>query len=263
MLSNMKLSSKLIAGFSVVAVITLLVGALGLYGVIRLGTHINQVGEVRLPSVQSLLVVSQAQMDVDSAENALLVKELSAADRQYQYDRIAAAFDRAEKALAIYAPLEQTEEEKKVWEKFRNAWKQWQSDDKTYLQMVKEYTAAPSDAKYQIIVNQALKTNGVSFKEANDPLNELVTINEDVASDSVNTAASDSTFVEWLAIICMLLGALLALLLGVFLGRSIANPMLAAITDLSDASEQVAAASEQLSDAGQQLAQGSAEQAAS
>ena len=41
MLNKMKLSSKLIYGFLVVAIITIIVGAIGLYGINRMGGHVD------------------------------------------------------------------------------------------------------------------------------------------------------------------------------------------------------------------------------
>ena len=263
MLNKMKLSTKLIGGFIIVAIITLVVGCIGWYGVSQISGHLKEVGEVRLPSIQALLIISEAQTAVDSAENALLTVELDAAGREAQYARINDAFKRAEGAWKIYEPLPQTAKEKSVWDKFVPAWERWKKDDAEFVRLSKEFDAIKSEDTRKKMIQQALVTNGVSFAAAESLLNELVQINGDVAEEARNTASSDAVMVTGIAIAGMIIGTILALLLGIFLSISITRPMLAAVNGLNEGAQQVASASEQLSASSQQLAEGNAELASS
>jgi methyl-accepting chemotaxis protein len=263
MFSNLKLSTKLIAGFIIVAVITLVVGCIGWYGVTQLSGHLDEIGVVRLPSIESLLIISEAQTAVDSAENALLEQELSAAKRQEQYDRVDEALHRAEEAWAIYAPLPQTKEEEILWNRFVPAWEKWKKDHSDYMSLSRQYDTNKTDEIHTEMVKQALEVNGISFAASEDLLNQIVQINDETAEEAVEAAASETTVITAITIIGMIIGTVLALFLGIFLSNSITKPLVSISGSLTEGSQQVASASEQLSSSSQQLAEGGAEQASS
>ncbi len=139
MAANMKLSTKLIGGFVIVAVVTLIVGAIGFWGVNKLLQSITEIGAVRLPSVQSLLVMSEAQTAVDAGENALLSVNMDAAGRQAAYRRFDDAQQRADAARKVYEPLPQTRDEAVVWRDFVPAWDQWWKDHQDFVTLAKEF----------------------------------------------------------------------------------------------------------------------------
>jgi methyl-accepting chemotaxis protein len=139
MFRNMKLGTKIMAGFVAVSVITLILGIIGYYGAVSSRDDIHEIGEVRLPSVESLLVISEAQTAIDSAENALLSREIGLEARQAKYRDFAEAWKRAEKAWKIYEPLPQTEEEARLWKAFVPAWEAWKKDHEAYERLSREY----------------------------------------------------------------------------------------------------------------------------
>jgi methyl-accepting chemotaxis protein len=81
-LKNLKMIVKLLGGFSIVAIIMLAIGIMSISGVHELNSYVSEIGEVRLPSIQNLLIISEAQTAIDSAENALLSEKLDQAGRQ-------------------------------------------------------------------------------------------------------------------------------------------------------------------------------------
>jgi len=73
---------KLLGGFSIVALIMLAIGIVNILGVQELNSYVSEIGETRLPSIKNLLIISEAQTAIDSAENALLATNLDQAGRQ-------------------------------------------------------------------------------------------------------------------------------------------------------------------------------------
>ncbi len=141
MFKNLKLGTKIMVGFIAVSVITLMLGFLGYYGAVTSKTDIHEIGGVRLPSVESLLIISEAQTAVDSAENALLSREMGLKAREAKYRDFAEAWKRAEAAWKIYEPLPQTEEEARLWKAFVPAWEAWKKDHEAYERVSREYDA--------------------------------------------------------------------------------------------------------------------------
>ncbi|WP_052507141.1 methyl-accepting chemotaxis protein [Desulfonatronovibrio magnus] len=117
-MKNIKLSVKLIGGFLAVAIITMIVGVVGWRGAINLDQQINEVGLVRLPSVESLLRIQEETQDIQVSIRTLLSPNLTTEDRRRQYSVIEEARSGLQEAWDIYEPLPQTRQEEALWNEF-------------------------------------------------------------------------------------------------------------------------------------------------
>ncbi len=223
--STWTIGKKLIASFLGVAAIALVLGILGYYGAVSNAKSVEEIGVVRLPSVQGLLVMSEAQTAIDAAENALLCTKLSAEQRRDAYQRFTDAKKHADDGWKIYEPLPQTEEEARTWKEFVPAWGKWWKDHEDFVALAKKYESDQSDLMYTTLVAQALETNGESFRAAETLLNKLVDINLQVANEEVPRAMSQARSQMTTSIVAMIIGVLLAVMLGVLISRSISRPV--------------------------------------
>ena len=114
----MKLGTKISLGFGGVLVFTAVLGAVSYYNSVQSAASLFELGVNRLPSVQSLLIMSEAKTAIDSAENVLLCTKISESDRKDAFKRFDDAKARAEKEWKVYEPLPQTPEEEVTWKKF-------------------------------------------------------------------------------------------------------------------------------------------------
>ncbi|MBW1991609.1 MAG: MCP four helix bundle domain-containing protein [Deltaproteobacteria bacterium] len=122
--------------------------------------------------------------------------------------------------------------------------------------------AAKAERFYDQMTNVALVKARDEEAKAQELLRKLMAVNaEDVAKakKESTTAAARSIF---LSLAGMVVGFVLALILGIFLSLSITRPLNRVIAGLSEGSDQVSAASSQVSTASQSLAQGASQQAA-
>jgi methyl-accepting chemotaxis protein len=225
-MKNIKLGVKLICGFVLTAIIGLAIGAVGMLVVRTLSTDIDELGKNRLPSVQALLVISEAQTAVDSAENALLCTKLTPDMIKDALKRFDDAKKRADTAWAIYLPLPQTPEEEKVWKEFEPAWKAWWADHEKYTAMAKTYWANPSDELYETMSKQALIDNGKTFEVAETLLNKLIDMNVGYGNDAVKQAEANSRQGYITMAIGMAFGFILAVALGILLTIAITRPVM-------------------------------------
>ncbi len=194
MKSQWTIDKKLIAAFLSVAAVTAVLGIVGYYGVNQGGIAINELGDVRLPSVESMLVISEGQTAVDTTENALLSPSIDQATRDSKYKDFAAIWQRIEDAWAIYEPLPQTEEEASTWEKFVPAWNAWKSDHEEYVRLSKDY-----DAK-QIINPAAFEAKMRKF--SGDHYHFVETVANSILNKTDFTGECDHTqcaFGKWLS----------------------------------------------------------------
>ena len=135
------IGQKLISSFVAVAVITLVLGLVGYYGAVKSNESIGEIGEVRLPSVMSLLTISEQAELIKSAQRTLLSPDLNPADRQRQPETVAKAKVKYEAAWKIYEPMPQTVEEAATWKEFVPSWEQWQKDNEEFFRINREFEA--------------------------------------------------------------------------------------------------------------------------
>ena len=159
--------------------VTLLLGLVGYYGAVKSNASIGELGKVRLPSVESLLTISEAQTAVDGAENALLSRDIKLQARKEKYTTFADAWKRAEAAWKVYEPLPQNTEEEATWKKFVPAWEAWKKDHQAYVALSQEYDKTVMDQEkgselYSKMASQALAINAESFAKAKIVLDQIV-----------------------------------------------------------------------------------------
>jgi methyl-accepting chemotaxis protein len=109
----------------------------------------------------------------------------------------------------------------------------------------------------------ALVTMYASFDVAKPLLNKLVEINQQVADETAQRAARTGTFLKSLSLGAMITGAALAIVMSIFITRSITKPINRIIAGLTEGASQVNSAASQVASASQQLASGASEQASS
>jgi len=228
---NMKIAAKLLLSFFIVALITGLVGFIGFNGISKMNNSIVEIGEVRLPSIQSLLVMSEAQTAVKAAERTILNDTITKDERVKEYESIRAAFDRADEAWKIYEPLPQTQEESVLWKQFVPMWNEWRKGVDTFLGMAEDLDklslsdSSAIESQYERMNRQAIEVNKQLFYDSEAVLNKIVKINEEVGMKAKEAAdAASDTAVKTL-IITIIIAVAAAIGLGIFISKIISNPI--------------------------------------
>ncbi|HEY5800594.1 MAG TPA: MCP four helix bundle domain-containing protein, partial [Burkholderiaceae bacterium] len=127
------------------------VGAAGLLGIRQVGAAAEEIGSVRLPSVEGLLVLSEAQTAVKAATLSAAIYENNYT-AQEPLRRVLLQRQQAWKnALAgwnKYEPLPQTAEEATLWKRFTGDWDAWKRADQQ-LETTLTALAANTDEQVQ------------------------------------------------------------------------------------------------------------------
>ncbi|WP_297426417.1 methyl-accepting chemotaxis protein [Clostridium sp.] len=274
MLRNMKLSSRIIGGFILVSIITLMVGMCGWYGIVQLTEHIKEVGQVRMPSIDALLQVEVQQNKVLTAERGIINKELSSTKdlRTAHYTYMDNALSDGDAAWKVYEPLPQTKEESELVSKFLPQWDTWKKKHQAVIDITKQIDRLLdsgvdiNDKQISALYDQANAASldaRQSFLDSQNTLVQIIKLNEDVGKQSTLDSGQDTAFATISSIVVLIIGVIAALACGIFLSRSISKPLHFAVESLNEGAEQIAAASEQLSGSSQQLAEANSEQASS
>ncbi len=133
------IGKKLVVSFLAVAMITLLLGIVGYYGAAESEKSIDEIGVVRLPSVDSLLEIKACAENIGSTLRTLTIAGLSQDIRDKQYKNLITARENYGKAWDIYAPLPQTTEEARLWNLFVPAWDAWRAENNKAIELSKKF----------------------------------------------------------------------------------------------------------------------------
>ncbi len=251
----MKLSVKLVGGFGLVALITLLVGFLGWNGVsnsVEASRKLNYSQSVGKEILQREVdhlnwarKVGQFQRNEDATAIDVEKDEHKCGFGKWYYGdgRKAAEADMPE----IKGPLAQIEDPHRKLH-------QSAQELENILKKGKEFRK-DAIAYYQ---NETLET----LKKVQNILSEIGPKVDQHIMDSGKTANNQAGRIKFISLLGMGIGTFLALILGIFLSRSITRPVQRVVDGLSEGADQVGSATGQVSTASQSLAEGASEQAA-
>lgn len=136
-----KLSTKLIGGFVVVAFIAAIIGYIGYSGVNTLDQHIEEIGDVRMPSVVNMHEIRYQLQKIVTAQRTLLQPNLSADLRQVQYENFRVARELEQAAVKAYELIPQTKEEAQEWQVFKGIVADWTRANDEAMQYSHEFDA--------------------------------------------------------------------------------------------------------------------------
>lgn len=134
---SFSLRALLTMGFGAVVFLSIILAATGEMGLRLLQGNVEEIGVVRLPSVDSLLIISQEAQRINAAIVTLGLPNLSIQERAKALAEIQEARERVAGALKIYEPLPQTQEEASLWKEFNFVSAQWREENNKLLTQIK------------------------------------------------------------------------------------------------------------------------------
>ncbi len=132
---KLTIQRKLILGFTAVAVLCAVVGYVGWNGVGRLEKNIQQAGKTSFPALQAISVLKESQLAIKASERTLLNPSLDLEKRKEEYEKINAAFEKADRAIDIYTSMDHSEEVTAAWTEFEKSWAAWQADVEEFVKL--------------------------------------------------------------------------------------------------------------------------------
>jgi methyl-accepting chemotaxis protein len=194
MFKNLRLSVKLIGGFVVVAVITLLVGYVGWNSVSTLGRNLEEVGKVRVPAVDNLGQMETNLQKLRVGTRTLLNPKLNQEVRKRQYNNIADALAGYKKASDNYDKLPKSQEEAKLWQQLGPASEELRKGNEEVRLIAQELDKL--DVTNPVLLVKNLETfRGDHYKVVTQTLQSLQTKSEFAGGED----ETQCNFGKWLA----------------------------------------------------------------
>jgi methyl-accepting chemotaxis protein len=137
-LSKQPIGKQLAIGFGLVALIALLLGGMGYYGADKNEKAMQEVGNIRMPSIDSVLQMEIEIRGVIQALRTLLNPALDMEVRRRQYRLIDEHRQGYRAALDVYTPLPHTPEEAHEWNAFMRILPEWVRFNEQILELHRE-----------------------------------------------------------------------------------------------------------------------------
>jgi methyl-accepting chemotaxis protein len=231
MFKNLLIKWKLATLVVIMMVALVVVGAAGYRGIAKVGGAVNEIGVVRLPSIQGLLVMSEGQTAVSAAT---LFAGTYDNDFQAQ-DKFAEAVELRKKAWANidrgwkrYEPLPQTAEEAVMWKQFTGEWAEWKAADEKIGNIIVALAANKDEQKQKDLFVDFYKLYNQSrplFQKAETSLMKIEKLNEQISEDSVEDGKAAVTSAEWAMVLSAVIAALIAIACAGYITGAITTPI--------------------------------------
>lgn len=218
MFKTIKIKTKLLLAFCLIGAIAMVIGLIGYKSLNDTMAGLEEVSHKSLPSVESLLIISEAKTAMLSTEFAMLNPKMNEQEKQNQAARCAAAFSKAQEARKVYESLPHTSQELELWNKFIPLWDAWLHDHETFHSLNR---LEKTDEVWEQLSNHALHVELASFERSESLLNELVELTDTLANETTEKAHTAANNAVRMLVITIIGGIILALGLGLFIAQMI------------------------------------------
>ncbi len=231
MFKNVSVKAKLWLLIGMALLALAVVGLTGNTGINHCSEQINEVGRVRLPSVEGLMVLNEAQTAVRlrTIEVAIWENNYKANDNFAEsIKRKEQAWVRAEKGWQQYEPLPQTEEEAKLWSEFVAQWKTWKELDTETTKIMVLMSQNHSEDEQKRLFSKFYKqyeAQYASYNASEATLGKIIDLNVRVGTEAVNHSDAVTRTSRGAMLILGMLAAVFAVLLGIAILRSVLHPL--------------------------------------
>ncbi|MCB9494939.1 MAG: methyl-accepting chemotaxis protein [Desulfobacteraceae bacterium] len=137
-LNNLKVGLRMGIGFGLLVIIIFFIGASWYMAASSNKKNINEIAEVRLPSLVSIFDMEYEIEKVVTAQRTLLNPENDIETRNAQYNAISEARNKYSSAMEDYLKLPQTPAEKKEWDQFTQHLEEWAEVNNRFFALSKD-----------------------------------------------------------------------------------------------------------------------------
>lgn len=221
----MSISKKMTISFIAISLLTLAVGLVSLLGIGILNKELERIALNRLPSVQALLTLAEAQSATDAAQKTLLQPNLTDEERLALLTVIEDAAIRYDGAWSNYSLLEHEPEETELINQLSELWAMWTEGSRIFMELESAYETEGTQEAYEAMRNQVMTDNRTVYDSSHQLLGELSQINLSAAEMDQMTAQDESSLVTQTVIAAVIISFGISLGLGLFLGGRMIKPI--------------------------------------
>jgi len=225
----MKLQTRLVGAFAVVAVICAIVGFAGWRGISNLSGVVQTFSTNNIPELEGLGKMNAAINSIKSAERTVLNKQFGAKDREKELGKLAARFAMLDEGWKLCISTSKDKEEQALADKAKTQMAEWKNEHEKYIGLVRSLSSgegANNDAIYAQMQTVAFGELRAAFNAFDATIEEINIASAKAADEEAALAIKTSATANTVSLIFVLLGIVAAMGLGFVISRQITMPML-------------------------------------
>ena len=236
MFKNLLIKWKLTTLVAIMLVALAAIGWSGYGGIREVGNSMTEIGNVRMPSVQGLLIASEGQTAVKSATLATAIYETDyAAQKEFLgvLELRKKAWANIQSGLKIYEPLPQTKEEAVLWKQFEGDWADWKRADDGLASVISNLSTTKNEAAQKALFAEFYKQFLESrplFNKAEASLNKVIDLNTTLASESVKAGTEHIASATRNMLLMGLAAVVISIAFALYITVSITGPLHQAVS---------------------------------
>ena len=253
---KMKLASRLIGGFLLVALLLLAGGLVGFSGITIVKNRLADFVSGRVESGDALAAIIDAHENILGLEQSFLIPEImdDAAVKEKLQKDMDAAWRKAEEAWRKYDRLPRDAQIDALYKKAGPLWQAWHAADEEFMGAVHSGDREGAVRIMAARVEQEAQVSRQSLKELAQGM-----VQSDM--EALSFAVGQGNSLAVVALIGTFIGIVLAIGLGFYFSRSITRPIYQVIENLAQTGQQFAEAAAQIALSSNHLAEGTSIQA--
>ncbi|MBU5300050.1 methyl-accepting chemotaxis protein [Clostridium sporogenes] len=218
MLKNIKkkVKTQLISAFLIVAVLIVIVGAVGGVALKNVARYGEKMYSTNLQSVYMITDMNQNLTEIKS-DMLQLIYEKDKSKKSELINNIQKNKDENSKYLSEYEKLPKTDEENKTFQVFKGQLNQYRTLREDVIKLVEDNNYAQAEKQYKEIP----KVRDAMFES----ISKITEINLNSAESANNDINSIYTKSNMIIVILSIVGLLMAIFIGLFIARNIAKPL--------------------------------------
>jgi len=231
MFKNLLIKWKLAVLMAVMMAALVVVGISGYIGIVKVSGAVNEIGVVRLPSIQGLLAISEGQTAVAAGDltTAIVENDYQTPGRFDEAIRLRArGWADIERGWALYEPLPQTADEAVMWKQFVSDWNAWKAVEQKLgagmAAMAKNNDEAAQKALFATFYADYAASRPL-FLKAEAGLDQIQKLNETIATGQVKDSELAAGAARRTMLISALVAAAVAALCAYYISGAITGPI--------------------------------------
>ncbi|MDQ5987938.1 MAG: hypothetical protein CSYNP_03686 [Syntrophus sp. SKADARSKE-3] len=256
-MKNMKLSVKLISAFVIVALISLVIGFIGIVEIKTIGNKDVEMYEFNTKPLGEMADATAAfQQARGSVRDIMIDKYVADRDITEHLNKMKELSKTMKDNLDSFEKTIKTADVRKEYDILK-------AEIGKYVPMREKLLSLISEGKRDEAVSFMRNDIYTQADKIQTSMNKLMDMKADLAKKKSEENTTTANAATMFMVIAISVGILLAVAFGVILSLSITRPVNRVVAGLNEGASQVASASGQVSAASQSLAEGTSEQAAS
>lgn len=232
-LNNLKIRTKILSGFAILLLITIVIGIFSFRGMRDIKEELDNIFLVQLPSIDFLIEADRDLQQLLVAERSMIFTDVGSDGYKSFMEEYEENLQQSDTRWQKFKALSKNENEKSINETYDQARLEWMKISRQVLEELAKNTEESRNSAIELTLGEASS----KFEKMRDQLNTLTELNIANAEKASSEATATYNLAKTILMAMVFAGVALGVILAGIIGLSITNPINAAVASLKDIAE--------------------------